>query len=188
MFTQSPFPGYIFILNIILAGKQKITDYVQVPLAPHQAEIKKAIVAEIKNDVISALKVCSLLHNKAEFNRILELINHDENTRLYNAVEMLELVLPKKIARDLNYLFNYLFDPSLAKKTGLNTDISHFYNKIVFEEASIFRPLTRAYCIYTSWKEKQVAFLKQLKTHVEQEEHLIVNETRQFVLKDMGGI
>jgi AAA family ATP:ADP antiporter len=177
------------LLNQFLkAGKQKIMDYVEVPAAIHQDGIKNAIVGEIRNDVISALKICALLHNKAEFNRILELIHHEENTRLYNAVEMLELVLPKKTARDLNYLFNYLFDPSLARKTGANADISHFYNKIVFEEAAIFRPLTRAYCIYSSWKEKQIPFLKMLKTHTEQEDHIIVSETRQFVLKDMGGL
>jgi ATP:ADP antiporter, AAA family len=174
--------------QFLKAGKQKIMDYVEVPAAIYQDEIKNAIVGEIRNDVISALKICALLHNKAEFNRILELIHHDENTRLYNAVEMLELVLPKKTARDLNYLFNYLFDPSLARKTGANADISQFYNKIVFEEAAIFRPLTRAYCIYSSWKEKQIPFLKMLKTHAEQEDHIIVSETRQFVLKDMGGL
>ncbi len=178
------------LLNQVLqeflqAGKQKINDYVEVPTFRHGEEIREIIVSEIRNDLISSLKICSLLHNNDEFNRILELIQHGENSRLYNAVEMLDLVLPKKVSRDLNILFNYLFDPSLAKKTGNVSDISQFFNKIVIEEGNIFRPLTRAYCIYTSWKTGEKKFLHQLKKQNFKDEHDIIGETSQYVLKEM---
>lgn len=174
-----------FLQDYLQAGKQKIADYVQVPVFNHGEQMKDVIVAEIKNDLTTSLKICSLLHNNDELNRILELIQHGENLRLYNAIEMLDLILPKKVSRDLNLLFNYLFDPSLARRQGGGMAVSQFFNKIVIEEGSIFRPLTRAYCIYASWKDHETGFLQLLKKQNLNDEHFIIGETSQFVLKEL---
>ncbi|MCU0371078.1 MAG: hypothetical protein MUC31_06660 [Bacteroidales bacterium] len=44
---------------------------------------------------------------------------------------------------------------------------------------------TRAVCIYSSWKNRQVPFLNTLKGRFRPKEHYIVQETRNFVLKSI---
>lgn len=168
--------------NFLSKGNDKINDFYEVPDFKENNLVKNSIESEIKNDLVSALKICSLLHNKTEFTRILELIEHNEKARLFNAVEMLELVLPKKVAKDLNTLFDFMLDPLLSRKIYIQPEISTFFNKIVHKEEASFSPWTKAICIYCSWKNNQHEFIEGLKNETGRKEHYIVKETRHFVL------
>ena len=168
--------------NFLVKGNQKINDFYEVPEFRENILVKNSIESEIKNDLVSALKICSILHNKTEFTRILELIEHNEKARLFNAVEMLELVLPKKVAKDLNTLFDFLLDPLLSRKIYVQPEINSFFNKIVYSEDAAFSPWTKAVCIYTAWKNRQRSFINGLKIETGRKEHYIVKETKDFVI------
>jgi len=168
--------------NFLVKGNQKINDFYEVPEFRENILVKNSIESEIKNDLVSALKICSILHNKTEFTRILELIEHNEKARLFNAVEMLELVLPKKVAKDLNTLFDFLLDPLLSRKIYVQPEINSFFNKIVYSEDAAFSPWTKAVCIYSAWKNKQRSFINGLKIETGRKEHYIVKETKHFVI------
>jgi hypothetical protein len=83
----------------------------------------------------------------------------------------------------MNLVFDYLLDPTLHGHKFVQPEINRFLEKIVHEESESFGPWTRAVCIYTSWKNKQVPFLNTLKGRFRPKEHYIVQETRNFVLK-----
>ncbi len=168
--------------NFLSKGNEKIDDFYEVPNFRENNLVKNSIESEIKNDLISALKICSILHNKSEFTRILELIEHNEKARLFNAVEMLELVLPKKVAKDLNTLFDFMLDPLLSRKVHIQPEITTFFNKIVHKEEASFSPWTKAVCIYSAWKNNQRDFIAGLKNETGRKEHYIVQETKHFVL------
>jgi hypothetical protein len=172
------------IENFLETGNKKVADFYEVPEFRENELVKKSIEGEIKNDLISALKICAILHDKAEFNRILELIEHNEKARLYNAVEMLELVLPKKLAKDLNTIFDFLLDPALSRKTYVQPELNSFFTKIVQTEEASFSPWTKAVCIYCSWKNNQKSFIEGLRKETGRKEHYIVQETKNFVLKE----
>jgi ATP:ADP antiporter, AAA family len=97
-------------------------------------------------------------------------------------VEMLDLVLPKKVAKDLNTLFDFLLDPLLSRKIYVQPEINSFFNKIVYSEDAAFSPWTKAVCIYTAWKNKQRSFINGLKIETGRKEHYIVKETKHFVI------
>jgi hypothetical protein len=169
--------------QFLQTANRKVNDYFEVPDFADKQLLQESIDHEIRNDLQTSLKICSILFNKTEFNRIMELMEHTDHKRLMNAIEMLELVLPKPIAKEMNLVFDYLLDPTLHGHKFVQPEINNFLEKIVHEESESFGPWTRAVCIYTSWKNKQVPFLNTLKGRFRPKEHYIVQETRNFVLK-----
>jgi hypothetical protein len=113
-------------------------------------------------------------------------MEHSDHKRLVNAIEMLELVLPKKTAKEMNAVFNYLLDPTLHGHKIAQIELEQLFGKIVHEQTVPFGPWARAVCMYSSWKNRQLPFLKSLRNGDRQKEHYIVQETRNFVLKDIG--
>jgi ATP/ADP translocase len=170
------------LTHFLETANRKVRDFYEVPPYPDQKLLQESIDSEIRNDLNSALRICALLYNKTEFNRILELLEHSDQNRLMNAIEMLELVLPKRIAKEMNLVFDYLLDPTLHRQDYAQAEINSLFSRIVFTPEESFGPWTRAVCIYSSWKNRQSAFLASLKSEPRPKEHYIVQETRDFVL------
>jgi len=82
--------------NHLAAAIGKINYYHSFPHSENYSLMKNSVEGEIKNDLITALKICAFFFSRKEINRTLELIDSSQENRLFNAMEMLELVLPKK--------------------------------------------------------------------------------------------
>lgn len=171
------------LAHFLQTATRKVKDFYEVPEYPDKKLVQESIDSEIRGDLNTSLRICSILYNKTEFNRILELLEHSDQTRLMNAIEMLELVLPKRIAKEMNIIFDYLLDPTLHRREYVPSEINQLFNRIVFSREESFGPWTRAVCIYTSWKNRQTPFLLTLKHEARPKEHYIVEETRNYVLK-----
>jgi hypothetical protein len=125
-----------------------------------------------------------MLWHKREVARILELVENS-NDKLFNAMEMIELVLPKKIAFQINSLIDFVLDPAHAKKPFVKYDVNAFMNKVVFNRGDKYNVWTKAVCIYCSIKTKEVAFLSDVNDFSTINRSPILNETRTYVLKNI---
>lgn len=168
--------------NYLAKGVEKIQDYSHIPEIGDKDLIKRSIFNEIKNDLQIALKTCALLFGKKEINRVLELVEIDKQDKLYNAMEMLELVLPKKTSKDLNLLFDFILDPHNSSRTTAKLDIKQFYNKVMFNSPQLYNSWTKAVCVYSSWKNMDKSFLEKLKDHKHHNDHYLVKETKEYVM------
>lgn len=177
------------VLNTLLteylhAGQEKIKDYEQVPNFSERDLLRRSIYNEVKYDLSVALKVCTLLHRKKDINRIIELMEIDKQEKLYNAMEMLELVLPKKTSTELNTLFDFILDPQHQKFDNLRQELAPFFGKLVFGQPRVYNPWTRSVCVYTSWKNQHTDILEKLSTYRNDNEHFLFTETRDYVLQN----
>ena len=168
--------------SYLKSGLDKIRDYKEIPDFDDKELIKRSIFNEVKDDLEIALKACSLLFRKKEINRILELIEIDKPDRLYNAMEMLELVLPKKIAKALNLLFDFILDPHHNSQVAITREVKVFFSKVIFSEALLYNPWTKAVCVFSSWKNNETGLLDKLKGYKTADEHYLVKETREYVM------
>jgi ATP/ADP translocase len=168
--------------NFLQSGLDKISDYYLIPDFEDKDLIKRSIGNEIKNDLTIALKVSVLLFQQKEINRILELMEIDKNEKLYNAMEMLELVLPKKVSTDVNLLFDFILDTQHQNRQQLRKDINYFYTKAIFNEPLLYNSWTKAVCVYSSWRINESVFLDRLIENNLSNEHFIVTETRDYVM------
>lgn len=172
-----------FYLNSYLKlGLEKVRDYHQIPEFKDRKLIKRAIFSEVKNDLSLSLKITVLLFRKMEINRILELMEMEKHDKLYNAMEMLELLLPKKISKDINLLFDFILDPEGTVPANMPQEIHVFYDKVIFNSPLAFNPWTKAVCVYSSWRNEQTGFLTKLKAMQQPDLHYLVKETKDFVI------
>jgi len=162
-------------------GLQKIAYHLSTPKMLDSELLQSSIGNEIWNDLTTSLKLCSMIYPKKEIARVIELAESREREKLFNAMEMLEMVLPKKTARQINVLFDYLLDPADSKQKGLQTTNEAFLNTIVKGEGYHFSHWTKAICLFITYKNNQPHLLKQLITTPEKGESVVLAETREYV-------
>ena len=164
-------------------GISKITDHHTIPDYSREKEIvKNSLVSEIKTDLILSLKICSMLFRKKQISRILELIEMEKQHKLYNAMEMIEIELPKKVSKDLISLFDFILDPAGNKLVIGKNDGTSLFTKIYLSDSFTYNPWTKAIVMYCSWKNSITEDLKIIRQRQEPSEPLIITETRDFVL------
>ncbi|MBS1743272.1 MAG: MFS transporter [Bacteroidetes bacterium] len=174
--------------EILKTGRDKITDYGHIPAFEFGDLISRSIYNEVKGDLQMSLKLCSMLYGAREVNRVLELMEVDKKDKLYNAMEMLELMLPKKVSKEVNVLFDFILDPVHSSHASAKQDIKNFYHKVMFNEPHLYNSWTKAVCVYSSWKSRDVDFLDKLKGHQHQNDHYLVQETKLYVMDTINNI
>lgn len=174
------------LLNKYLkTGISKIADYQNTPNYSNEKEIvKNSLVSEIKTDLVLSLKLCEMLFRKKQISRILELIEAEKQHKLYNAMEMIEIELPKKTAKDLNSLFDFILDPQGNKVVVAKNDNTAFFRKVYFSDSFTYNPWTKAIVMYCSWKNNITGDINIISQKQETAEPLIIKETRDFVLSN----
>jgi len=185
--TESEKLGF-YLNSYLKLGLDKIRDYHNIPEFKDKDLIKRAIFSEVKNDLSLSLKIAVLLYRKKEINRILELMEIDKHDKLYNAMEMLELLLPKKISKDMNLIFDFILDPAGSISGNMQQEINIFYNKVIFNTPMAFNPWTKAVCVYSSWRNNQTGFLMKLKDNQQPDLHYLVKETKDYVINTKNFI
>jgi AAA family ATP:ADP antiporter len=174
------------LLNDYLkAGIDKIAYHNSVPSFKDHELVKRSIGSEIWNDLTTALKICAILYPRKEINRIVELVESRDRHKLYNGMEMLEMVLPKKTSRQINELFDHLLDPVSSKKKLTAADVKNFLVHVVVKKPSAFNQWTKAICVYSSLKNNFAEFIREMDGEPEKNESILLTETRSYVLKTL---
>ncbi len=169
------------LVSYLKAGGEKIIDYQTMSDFKEKQLIQSAVFSEVKNDLALALKSCVMLFNKKELNRVIEILETNKQEKLYNAMEMLELLLSNKTSKELNLLFDFILDPCHRDSTVISPDIKHFFSKVIFEVPGHFNSWTKALCIYCAWRNHENEFIHKLRFSVVPEDDYLVTQTREFV-------
>lgn len=174
--------------EFLKTGVEKISYYGFVLNDSSRVLIKSSLESEIRNDLITSLRICSLLFHKAEINRVLELIENGDTGRIYNAMEMLEMVLPKKTAKQLINLLELILDASVRKpKTTIATK-SEFFRNVLRGDESKFNSWTKSICLYTCLANKDYDLLKEVELSRDPGDSFIIAETKQHILHSLKQV
>ncbi|HNP53000.1 MAG TPA: hypothetical protein PKK69_00215 [Ferruginibacter sp.] len=166
--------------NTLQHTLEKISEYHQLPVCQFETLIQRSLISEIRQHLTVALKLSYLLFRKTEINRILELMQLEKADKLYNGMEMLELVLPKRISKDVNQAFDFILDPAHIPVAYKKQNHESYIRKILIDAPQQYVPWTRAVGMYSSWKEKDYhCWLSVLPASGN--EHTILQETRDFI-------
>jgi hypothetical protein len=100
-------------------------------------------------------------------------------------MEMLELVLPKKTARQLNELFDYVLDPEHHKHKAAHSSVLKFIDDIVVAPVMSFNYWTRSVCMFVSYRNKEVEFINRLSPEADPNENIVFTETKTYVINNV---
>jgi ATP:ADP antiporter, AAA family len=147
--------------------------------------IRESLYSEVKNDLITSLKICAIIYQKKQINRVLELFESNNQRKLFNAMEMMELVLPKRISKQINILLDFLIDPVLIKGKFTLMPATTFYELVIQNNKDKFNSWTKSICLYTSFKNGDYDFLQELSSKSDIADSSIYSETKNYVLKSI---
>ncbi len=147
--------------------------------------LQDAIGSELKYDLQMLLKAFALQYDRQKIDRVIELINLDNKERKYNAIEVLELMIPGKYFTQINNLVELLNDIKehqvLLPKTH-NFNGKNILEDIIKDKKANFNEWTRSVACYMFPNLKKNDFsLNFLHTHPVKGE-VLFNETRNYVL------
>lgn len=172
------------LLNHYLkTGVEKIYQYNEVPSFKGQELVKNCLLGEVKSDLATSLKICAILYHKKEINRVMELVERSKTHKLFNAMEMLEWVLPKAVAFQVNSLIDFVLDPTTVRRPYIDYDVKTFFHKVLVSKARMYSEWTRAVCIYTLMQNNQQDLVRELVQDEHPGEHSIISETKAYVLQ-----
>ncbi len=165
-------------------GVEKIGYYFS-PSVQQQNLLKQAIVDEVRRDLITILRGCAIVYQKKEINRLIELFDSGKGTRIYNAMEMADLLLPKNIGRELNVFFDFILDPENANRHAHVTRNVEDLETAMVASPSFFDPYSQALFLYTYWQrqDKRLSLLLQ-RIRIDSDS-MLLNETRNFITKSV---
>jgi len=172
------------ILDIYLVnGIDKISLQPSINSDASMQLIKQSLFTEIRTDLITALKICAIVYHKKEINRVLEIFENNNQSKIFNAMEMMEMVLPKQVSKQVNVLLDYLLDPVVFKRKLAIIPATNFYDLVIHSSGEKFNQWTKSVCLYTSFKNGDFDFLQNLSSKTGVAESVIFSETKNYVLK-----
>lgn len=140
---------------------------------------------EIRKDLQVLLKAFALLYDREKVDRVIKLLSLGNTAKISNAIEISELIIPKKYFTQLNKLIELIEDaqhPDLIATKNRVLPISTIIEEILKDNKANFSEWTRSIACYMLPKLKKNEFsLTILDGNVSKDDHLF-NETRNYVL------
>jgi AAA family ATP:ADP antiporter len=165
--------------------KNKVDTYFNINLHQPAHLLSDALVSELRENMETVLKACALLYNREQIDQFLNVYKLENTTRVANAIELLEMTIPKKHFAGILYFIELSIDlqhnqlMALPKK---ETELHHLILEVVTNKKAGFNAWSRSVALYLLPKLlNREAALVIASNPVAKEEQL-VQETRNYVL------
>lgn len=154
-----------------------------------QFQLARAIQNEVRSNTFAALKLIAVWHGHDYVQRIIDLVENKQTEKLHNAIELLDITLPKAYFKQLQELMDFMTSETLAAPQHSHDGRRQPSGKLlplVLERHEMFSSWTRS----LAWYQAAIGQEQQLlhKHLPRQLAHFtpIESETQQFVLSYIG--
>jgi hypothetical protein len=154
-----------------------------------QVHLARAIQNEVRSNTFAALKLIAISHGHDYVERIIDLVENKQADKLHNAIELLDITLPKTYFKQLHELMDYLTMPTPASMQALQRGSQAPSNKLlamVLERQEIFSSWTRSLAWYQAAMGQEHQLLRNHLPQSPSNYSHIEAETQQFVFSYIG--
>ncbi len=169
--------------SILKQAHEKIIYFHRIPAFEDSLILRQSLFSEVKTNTTLALKICSMLFDRNQVNRVIELADQKNNSKIYNGIEMLEIILTSDIFKEIDKLLEFTLTSANTKEFAEKEEqIISILEHIIYAPVNFFAPWTKALCIYIAGKNKFTSVLQLLETKPIAETDYVIKETKQFIL------
>ncbi|GAB3530026.1 hypothetical protein GCM10027443_10090 [Pontibacter brevis] len=147
--------------------------------------LQEAVCSEIHQDIQVLFKALSLLYNRQQIERVMELYNVGDATKVYNAIEMLELIIPQRYFNGLNTLVELEQDickDQVVVHSTKEMPASAIIEDILQENKAGFSTWTKSVACYMIPRLQEEGFPRHILDAKSGREDKLFEETRGYVL------
>jgi len=169
-------------------GKRKIDFYTRLAPSSSAVVLAKAIKSEVEQDLSRLLKAFALIYDRPHLERVLQLYKSSGDARHSNAIEMLELSIPKRYFLPVDAIMEFLHDISSSKTQDavLNgTELTLIIKEILTAPGTGFNIWTKSVALYLIPAVQDNALKEVLKKKQAEENNPLFTETKEFVLSQV---
>ncbi len=164
--------------------KRKITCYSR--LASHRSVMLLAttIRSEIKQDLNLILQAFALIYDRQHLERVLQLVKATDDSRISNAIEMLELSIPKRYFLPVDAILEFLLDSSNSNPENFASStpvLAPAITEIISTSSVGYTIWTKSVALYLIPSLKDKALHKILAAPQIEENNSLFSETKKFV-------
>jgi AAA family ATP:ADP antiporter len=166
-------------------GKYKMDCYFEVLHHENLTLLQNALIMEIRKDVQLLLKSFSLLYDREKVDRVIELLAIANNSKISNAIEILEIIIPPRYFRHLNNFVELIDDVQHKKEVLTKTQGLHpntIIEEVIKNNKANFSEWTRSVACFMIPKiKKNEMSIKML--HVKKpSDGYLFTETKHYIL------
>lgn len=145
--------------------------------------LKKALQSELDMRVTNTFKMLSFLYDQHRINSAMNALMLKGNQKASNALEMLEIVLPRDIFHKINFLFDTARQQGYQiKQKEKKSSLQDILKEIIQSSTCFFNNWTRAMAIFYIGKINDPMLLTFLGERQLSSDAFIVEETRLHVI------
>ncbi|GAA4424048.1 hypothetical protein GCM10023188_03420 [Pontibacter saemangeumensis] len=163
----------------------KATYYVHLKTNDALKPLQEAVCSEIHQDIQRLFKCLSLVYERRQIERVMELYNQPDSAKVYNAIEMLELIIPRKYFNSLNTLMELEQDTlkgQVVMHPTKELSVSGIIQEILTGNKAHFNNWTRSVACYMIPRLEEAHFAVGVLNKIEDQEDPLFQETRDYVM------
>jgi hypothetical protein len=147
--------------------------------------LENALISEIQQGIESVLKAFALIYNRGQIDRFIEVYKLDNATKVANAIELLEMTIPKRYFNALSQMIDMRHDlkrKQLAHRARKDLGLERILNEVVNSRNAHFNSWSRSVALFMlpGLMNKESALA--IAGHVTEDQDPLLNETRNYVL------
>ncbi|MHC2990395.1 hypothetical protein OB13_01905 [Pontibacter sp. HJ8] len=172
-------------------GLLKRKYYLQLMADQEATLLQEALYSEIQQDIQSILKGLSLVYHQQRIDRIIELYKLGYTQKLSNAVEMLELLVPKKYFTGLDTLLEFVLDvksKQLHRAQTRTGQTAAIIGEILNGNRAGCTSWTRSVACYLIPRLQDRDFLLSVLDEKPEQEDALFLETRRYVASMLSQV
>lgn len=153
----------------------------QVDDRQHQL-LAQALNSEVETGMMALLQLLAIQYGRKELARVIELLEMKQFSKMHNAIELLELSVPRKLFTQVIELVDHLTgDPGRDVKVSARLPFADTASSIL-SKSEQFNDWTKAVIWWLAGSEKDVKLLPMLAAFTEPNDSPILKETKEFVI------
>lgn len=175
-----------WVENKLTKSSLKVSYFKQLEKEAGAKLLQAALASELKQDFTALLKGLSLLYDRQQIDRIIQSYQIGNQPKISNAIEMLELILPKKYFMQVNNLFEFLQDIQtnvfvfLPTKAGPSA--ASIVQDILVQNSAGCNAWTKSVALYVVPKLRNQNISAAILNQKPEPGDVLFQETQQYVL------
>ncbi|MCJ8165079.1 MFS transporter [Pontibacter sp. E15-1] len=177
------------ILHLLRQSQLKASYYLQLVAHDTVKPLQEAVCSEIRQDIQTLCKGLALVYDRKRIERVMELYTQGNDAKVYNAIEMLELVIPQKYFTGLNMLMELEQDigkGQVYRYQQREMSAGEIIEEILVQNKAGFRGWTKSVACYMIPRLQSGGFPVQALAPAAGPEDPLFQETREYVLATLN--
>jgi ATP/ADP translocase len=158
--------------------------YLRVEPKQHQL-LANAINSEIETGLLALLQLLAIQYGKKQLTRVIELVEMKQFHKIHNAIELLELSIPRKIFNPVVELVDHITgDPGKIIRANQRHTFAEIAETVLTNSKN-FNDWTKSVIWWLAGQENDKSLVAGLAAFKHTSESQIVTETKEFVISSL---